>query len=102
MAGIPIVVSVGAPSSLGVQVAKEFDITLIGGSSETTTSTFTTARNVFLGKLRTSRSEVKLRINGNSIRLRLLRSEVVAFMKTGRIEQTIHFAPVDYAVWAMG
>ena len=30
MGGIPIVVSVGAPSSLAVQVAKEFDITLIG------------------------------------------------------------------------
>jgi len=28
--GIPMVVSVGAPSSLAVQVAKEFDITLIG------------------------------------------------------------------------
>jgi FdhD protein len=30
MGGIPMVVSVGAPSSLAVQVAKEFDITLIG------------------------------------------------------------------------
>ena len=30
MGGIPLVVSVGAPSSLAVQVAKEFDITLIG------------------------------------------------------------------------
>ena len=30
MSGIPMVVSVGAPSSLAVQVAKEFDITLIG------------------------------------------------------------------------
>ncbi len=30
MAGVPMVVSVGAPSSLAVQVAKEFDITLVG------------------------------------------------------------------------
>lgn len=30
MAGVAMVVSVGAPSSLAVQVAKEFDITLVG------------------------------------------------------------------------
>jgi FdhD protein len=30
MGGIPLVVAVGAPSSLAVQVAKEFDVTLVG------------------------------------------------------------------------
>jgi hypothetical protein len=40
---------------------------------------------------------MKLRINGNSIRLRLLRSEVSTFVGTGRIEHTIHFASSDDA-----
>jgi len=41
---------------------------------------------------------MKLRISGNSIRLRLLRSDVTAFVETGRIEERIHFAPDDDAV----
>lgn len=34
---------------------------------------------------------MKLRIRGNSLRLRLLRGEVEQFGKTGRIEETIRF-----------
>lgn len=34
---------------------------------------------------------MKLRIRGNSIRLRLLRGEVEQFGKTGRVEETIRF-----------
>jgi FdhD protein len=30
VAGIPLLVAVGAPSSLAVQTAKEFDMTLVG------------------------------------------------------------------------
>lgn len=40
---------------------------------------------------------MKLRIQGNSIRLRLLRSEVTKFVEKGRIQETVHFAPDDKA-----
>ena len=36
---------------------------------------------------------MKLRIKGNSIRLRLLRSEVERFAGTGRISEETHFGP---------
>lgn len=36
---------------------------------------------------------MKLRISGNSIRLRLLRSDVTALIETGRVEATIFFGP---------
>ena len=36
---------------------------------------------------------MKLRIKGNSIRLRLLRSEVERFVTTGRISEETHFGP---------
>jgi hypothetical protein len=41
---------------------------------------------------------MKLRINGNSIRLRLLRSEVARFVETGRVEERVYFAPGDQAL----
>ena len=36
---------------------------------------------------------MKLRIHGNSIRLRLTRSEVARFTETGKIEATLQFGP---------
>jgi hypothetical protein len=40
---------------------------------------------------------MKLRIQGNSIRLRLLRSEVARFVEEGRIAETVHFASTEQA-----
>ena len=45
---------------------------------------------------------MKLRINGNSIRLRLLRSEVTLFIETGHIEETVHFAPDGHSIFQYG
>jgi hypothetical protein len=36
---------------------------------------------------------MKLRIKGNSLRLRVSRSEVARLLKRDRLEETIHFAP---------
>lgn len=36
---------------------------------------------------------MKLRIKGNSLRLRITPSEMTRLLSTGRIEETIHFAP---------
>jgi hypothetical protein len=36
---------------------------------------------------------MKMRINGNSLRLRVSRSEVTRLLKQDRLEETIHFAP---------
>jgi hypothetical protein len=36
---------------------------------------------------------MKLRINGNSLRLRVSRSEVARISKSDRLEETVHFAP---------
>jgi hypothetical protein len=36
---------------------------------------------------------MKLRINGNSLRLRVSRSEVARLLRSDRLEETVHFAP---------
>lgn len=40
---------------------------------------------------------MKLRIKGNSLRLRISRSELARLMTVGRIEETIQFAPEAHA-----
>jgi len=40
---------------------------------------------------------MKLRIKGNSLRLRVTQSDVSQLMKDGRVEETIQFAPVSDA-----
>ena len=40
---------------------------------------------------------MKLRINGNSLRLRVSRSELARFQAGGRIEETIHFTAAPEA-----
>jgi hypothetical protein len=40
---------------------------------------------------------MKLRIKGDSLRLRVTRSEVGRLIETGRIEETIHFGPAKDA-----
>jgi hypothetical protein len=40
---------------------------------------------------------MKLRIKGNSLRLRVSRSEVVRLLNGDRVEETIHFAPQETA-----
>jgi len=46
---------------------------------------------------------MKLRVSGNSIRLRLLRSEVEKFIETGRIEEKVQFAAEEdaFLIYAM-
>jgi len=39
------------------------------------------------------RCDTKLRIQGNSLRLRLTRSEVSQVIEAGRVEETIYFSP---------
>jgi hypothetical protein len=60
------------------------------------------AERITASAAKNRRSDMKLRINGNSIRLRLLRSEVNTFVGTGRIEHTIHFASTDDAFLTYG
>lgn len=44
-------------------------------------------------------TEMKLRIKGNSLRLRVSQSDVAALIETGRIEETIYFAPGPACSW---
>lgn len=44
---------------------------------------------------------MKLRIKGDSIRLRLTRSEVAAMSSRGRVEETVHFTPDRALVYAL-
>ncbi len=44
---------------------------------------------------------MKLRIQGNSLRLRLTQSEVEAFRENGRVEEHIRFRPGEYMVYAL-
>jgi len=45
---------------------------------------------------------MKLRIKGNSIRLRVSRSDLTTLAETGSIEGAIHFAENPAAVWRFG
>jgi hypothetical protein len=38
---------------------------------------------------------MKLRINGNSVRFRVRRSEVARLIHCGHVEETVYFAPSD-------
>jgi len=40
---------------------------------------------------------MKLRIRGSSLRVRVGRTELAEFLRTGRIQDTIHFASAPYA-----
>lgn len=44
---------------------------------------------------------MKLRIKGDSIRLRLMRTEVAALRSGGRIEETVHLTPDHALVYAL-
>ena len=44
---------------------------------------------------------MKLRIQGDSIRLRLTQSEVARFAETGRVEATTHFGAGDALTYAL-
>jgi len=45
---------------------------------------------------------MKLRIKGNTIRLRVSRSDLAALAENGEIENAIHFADSPAAVWSYG
>jgi hypothetical protein len=49
----------------------------------------------------TVNSSMKLRMQGDSLRLRIGPSEVERLMAVGRVEETIHFASDDRLTWAL-
>ena len=92
MGGIPMVASVGAPSSLAVQVSKEFDIILVGFLRSDHFNVYHGSRAYYrLVAHEAVRNSMKLRIRGNSLRLRISRSELESLLRGNRIEETIHF-----------
>ena len=97
-----MLVAVGAPSSLAVEVAEKFGATLIGFTkpngfniytgAERVRFRFGKADRVTIDAVKNPRGpDMKLRLQSNSIRLRLKRGEVMQLIKDNIVEETIAF-----------